>query len=287
MRDLGLVSFDEPFKRLFTQGMVLNKIYSLTTDIGGKEYFWASDITDGVLNKDVGDYKKGTPIDYEGVGTMSKSKNNGIDPQDMIKNYGADTTRLYTMFAAPPEASLECNEHGLDGSLRFLRRVYNLGLKIHQQTDLQKDNEELDSKVQTILKQINFDYDRLHYNTVVSGIMKILNILEAESFVGNNYQLLLKVLYLIAPHMTSYIWEQLFGGNIVAEIWPEVNDELLSSQKVDVKVLINGKQKGKVVVNKDELEEIVKSEVFKTELVTKNYKKSIYVPNRLINFIST
>ncbi|MEQ1660521.1 MAG: class I tRNA ligase family protein, partial [Hylemonella sp.] len=120
MRDLGLVKVDEPFTKLLTQGMVLNHIYSRRTDKGGKEYYWPHDvehvldaggkITGARLNKAVGGLPAGTAIDYEGVGTMSKSKNNGVDPQDLIEKYGADTARLYTMFTAPPEATLEWND---------------------------------------------------------------------------------------------------------------------------------------------------------------------------------
>ncbi|MBP8021828.1 MAG: leucine--tRNA ligase, partial [Limnohabitans sp.] len=143
MRDLGLVKVDEPFTKLLTQGMVLNHIYSRRTAKGGKDYFWphdvehvlddsgkvmgaklknAADSSDGVL-------AVGTAIDYEGVGTMSKSKNNGVDPQELIKRYGADTARLYTMFTAPPEATLEWNDAAVEGSYRFLRRVWQFAHK--------------------------------------------------------------------------------------------------------------------------------------------------------------
>ena len=140
MRDLGLVKVDEPFTKLLTQGMVLNHIYSRRTDKGGKDYFWPQDvehvfdeagkITGARLIKAVGDLPVGTAIDYEGVGTMSKSKNNGVDPQDLIEKYGADTARLYTMFTAPPEATLEWNDAAVEGSYRFLRRVWNFGVKL-------------------------------------------------------------------------------------------------------------------------------------------------------------
>ena len=140
MRDLGLVKVDEPFTKLLTQGMVLNHIYSRRTDKGGKDYFWPHDVehvlddtgkvTGARLKNAVGDLPVGTAIDYEGVGTMSKSKNNGVDPQDLIEKYGADTARLYTMFTAPPEATLEWNDAGVEGSYRFLRRVWNFGVKL-------------------------------------------------------------------------------------------------------------------------------------------------------------
>ncbi|MBU6503989.1 MAG: leucine--tRNA ligase, partial [Burkholderiales bacterium] len=139
MRDLGLVKIDEPFTRLLTQGMVLNHIYSRRGDAGGKDYFWPQDVQpvidpDGKqvgarLKNAVGELPAGTLIDYEGVGTMSKSRNNGVDPQDLIEKYGADTARLYTMFTAPPEATLEWNDLAVEGSYRFLKRVWGFAFK--------------------------------------------------------------------------------------------------------------------------------------------------------------
>ena len=201
MRDLGLVKVDEPFTKLLTQGMVLNHIYSRRTDKGGKEYFWPHDvehvlddtgkITGARLKSTVGDLPAGTLIDYEGVGTMSKSKNNGVDPQDIIEKYGADTARLYTMFTAPPEATLEWNDAGVEGSYRFLRRVWNFGVKLNAMNSgaigadavcakglFDKETKALRLEVHTLLKQVDYDYQRMQYNTVVSGGMKLLNALE-------------------------------------------------------------------------------------------------------------
>jgi leucyl-tRNA synthetase len=150
MRDLGLVKIDEPFSKLLTQGMVLNHIYSRRTEKGGKDYFWPQDVEHvfDEAGKVIGaklikavessgvTLPVGTPIDYEGVGTMSKSKNNGVDPQDLIEKYGADTARLYTMFTAPPEATLEWNDAAVEGSYRFLRRVWGFGNKLCATADL-------------------------------------------------------------------------------------------------------------------------------------------------------
>ena len=140
MCDLCLVKIDEPFTKLLTQGMVLNHIYSRKGEKGGIEYFWPADVdpvidADGKqvgarLNKAVGHLPAGTLIDYEGVGTMSKSKNNGVDPQALIDQYGADTARLYTMFTSPPELTLEWNDAAVEGSYRFLRRAWNFGVKL-------------------------------------------------------------------------------------------------------------------------------------------------------------
>jgi len=205
MRDMGLVQIDEPFTKLLTQGMVLNHIYSRRTDKGGKEYFWPADVenvmdetgkvTGARLIKAVGDLPIGTAIDYEGVGTMSKSKNNGVDPQDLIEKYGADTARLYTMFTAPPEATLEWNDAAVEGSYRFLRRVWNFGFKLSsmdfsgtessvaradslQAVEFGKEAKALRLEMHTVLKQVDYDYQRMQYNTVVSGAMKMINALE-------------------------------------------------------------------------------------------------------------
>jgi leucyl-tRNA synthetase len=133
MRDLGLVKVDEPFTKLLTQGMVLNEAFSRTTT--GKQYFWAHelDIVRDEHAKVISATAKadGLPVPYEGWTTMSKSKNNGVDPQDLIEKYGADTARLYTMFTAPPDTTLEWNDAALEGSYRFLRRVWNFGVKLH------------------------------------------------------------------------------------------------------------------------------------------------------------
>ena len=206
MRDMGLVSVDEPFTKLLTQGMVLNHIYSRKGDKGGKEYFWPADVehvldatgkvVGAKLTKQVGELPAGTAIDYEGVGTMSKSKNNGVDPQDLIERYGADTARLYTMFTAPPEATLEWNDAAVEGSYRFLRRVWNFGHKLSsmdfaaanaeaaqagslQQVAFGKEAKALRLEMHTVLRQVDYDYQRMQYNTVVSGTMKMINALES------------------------------------------------------------------------------------------------------------
>jgi leucyl-tRNA synthetase len=191
MRDLGLVKIDEPFTKLLTQGMVLNHIYSRKGDKGGIEYFWPTDVEDihDEHGKVTGAKLKsdGSLVTYEGVGTMSKSKNNGVDPQDLIEKYGADTARLYTMFTAPPEATLEWNDSAVEGSYRFLRRVWNFGVKVGAAADAKaafgKDAKALRLEIHTVLKQVDYDYQRMQYNTVVSGAMKLLNAL--EGFKGN------------------------------------------------------------------------------------------------------
>lgn len=257
MRDLGLLQVDEPFTKLLTQGMVLNHIYSRRTAKGGKEYFWPKDVehVHDEAGKIIGAKLKvevesadgllpvGTAIDYEGVGTMSKSKNNGVDPQDLIEKYGADTARLYTMFTAPPELTLEWNEAAVEGSYRFLRRVYNfghkllginytpaimlaLGLDSLDDVEFGKDAKALRLEIHTVLKQIDYDYQRMQYNTVVSGAMKIINALEGfkggETADGQiamieGFGILLRVLYPATP--TSHVlWKELGYANKQGDI---------------------------------------------------------------------
>jgi leucyl-tRNA synthetase len=212
MRDMDLVRMDEPFTKLLCQGMVLNHIYSRKNKKGGKEYFWPHDVEHvldeagkiiGTKLKNAVDYAgeplaAGTAITYEGVGTMSKSKNNGIDPQELISKYGADTARLYTMFTAPPEATLEWNDGAVEGSYRFLKRVWDLqgqlkiylsqlgscnlrNITIPSNLSRQSDLMSLRRDVHLVLKQASFDYERLQYNTVVSACMKLSNLLYESS----------------------------------------------------------------------------------------------------------
>ncbi|MGA8513149.1 MAG: leucine--tRNA ligase, partial [Burkholderiaceae bacterium] len=182
MRDMGLTKADEPFTKLLCQGMVLNHVYSRKNAKGGIEYFWPNDVehVHDAGGKIIGAKLKsdGSAVDYGGVTTMSKSKNNGVDPQDLIDRYGADTARLYMMFTAPPEATLEWNDAAVEGSYRFLRRVYHLGVKLNATNNIAtyalatgttaefgKESKALRLEVHTLLKQVRYDYQRMQYNT--------------------------------------------------------------------------------------------------------------------------
>ena len=327
MRDLGLVKIDEPFTKLLTQGMVLNHIYSRKTEKGAKDYFWPHDV-EHVLddnNKIIGARLKneadssdgklpvGTAIDYEGVGTMSKSKNNGVDPQELIEKYGADTARLYTMFTAPPEATLEWNEAGVEGSYRFLRRVWNFGVKVDAMKSgagvagaaapLNKATKALRLEVHTILKQVDYDYQRMQYNTVVSGAMKLLNALEdfkgeasAESLgaLQEGLGVLLRILYPACPHLTHELWTELGYaaqyGELLDAPWPEVDASALQQDEIELMLQINGKLRGAVTVpagaDKAAIEAAaLASEVFVKQAAGAPAKKVIVVPGRLVNIV--
>ena len=331
MRDLGLVTVDEPFKRLLTQGMVLNHIYSRRTAKGGKEYFWPHDV-EHVLDeagKVVGARLKnavegadgllpvGTAIDYEGVGTMSKSKNNGVDPQDLIEKYGADTARLYTMFTAPPEATLEWNDAAVEGSYRFLRRVWNFGVKLEQAgvaaavagvKDLAgvafgKEAKALRREIHQVLKQVDYDYQRMQYNTVVSGAMKMLNALEdfkaldaegALPALAEGFGILLRSLYPATPHLTHGLWAGLGYAGEFGELldapWPQVDPAALVQDEIELMLQINGKLRGSILVPASADKAAIEAAAVASEPVRKQAdgaapKKVIVVPGRLVNVV--
>lgn len=330
MRDLGLVKVDEPFTKLLTQGMVLNHIYSRRTDKGGKEYFWPHDvehvldeggkIVGAKLKNAVGDLPVGTAIDYEGVGTMSKSKNNGVDPQDLIEKYGADTARLYTMFTAPPEATLEWNDAAVEGSYRFLRRVWNLGVKLSQTdwagasvaaqgaTSLDdivfgKAAKALRLEIHTVLKQVDYDYQRMQYNTVVSGAMKMLNALEdfkqfddvgAQVAVIEGFGILLRALYPATPHIAHALWSELGYAGALGDLldapWPQVDPGALKQDEIELVLQVNGKLRGSVTVpagaDKSAIEAAaLASEAFQKAANGAAPKKVVVVPGRLVNVV--
>ena len=247
---------------------------------------------------------------------MSKSKNNGVDPQDLIERYGADTARLYTMFTAPPEATLEWNDAALEGSYRFLRRVWGFGHRLsggaavahHVQqlagaASFSKSAKALRREVHTVLKQVDYDYVRMQYNTVVSGAMKMLNALEdfkaADEAGGRvamdeGFSILLRVLYPVTPHLTHALWQALgyedrVGGLLDAP-WPTVDEAALTQDEVELVLQVNGKHRGSVLVpagaDKAEIERLaLASEAFTKFAAGAAPKKVIVVPGRLVNVV--
>lgn len=318
MRDLGLVKVDEPFTKLLTQGMVLNEAFSRTTT--GKQYFWAHelDIVRDEHAKVISATAKsdGQPVLYEGWTTMSKSKNNGVDPQDLIEKYGADTARLYTMFTAPPEATLEWNDAALEGSYRFLRRVWNFGHKLSATNSIAaspasigagavfgKQSKALRFEIHMVLKQVDYDYQRMQYNTVVSGAMKLLNALESFKGAGEEgadlaqaegFGILLRALYPATPHIAQELWQSLGyaakHGELLDAPWPRVDEAALVQDEIELMLQVNGKLRGAVRVpagaSKEEIEKLaVASEAFAQHSGGAAPKKVIVVPGRLVNVV--
>jgi len=249
------------------------------------------------------------------VGTMSKSKNNGVDPQDLIEKYGADTARLYTMFTAPPEATLEWNDAAVEGSYRFLRRVWNFAVKHEallkkgiavdrsQAVEFGKAAKALRLDIHTVLKQANYDYERMQYNTVVSAVMKMLNTLEdvqlsdsAEdaAALAECFSILLRVLYPACPHISDQLWNELgyaaCCGDLLDVAWAGVDESALQRDEIELMLQINGKLRGAILVpanaDKAQIEAAaLASEAFIKQAEGAAPKKVIVVPGRLVNVV--
>jgi leucyl-tRNA synthetase len=296
MRDTGLARGDEPFMRLLTQGMVLNEIFFRKPASGRIQYFNPAEVEIRTDDKGgrVGAILKsdGQPVESGGIGTMSKSKNNGVDPQSLIEQYGADTARLFMMFAAPPEMTLEWSDSGVQGAYRFLRRLWDFCYRnsamiafpqgIARITDWSTVDPQLRKKrseIHRILQQANNDYARMQFNTVASAGMKILNELERfpvdtsplDSVVpkqplnamiqlmNEGVGILLRVIYPIIPHITSRLWSDLgfekTYGNIVNAPWPQPDASALARGEIEIVLQVNGKLRGRILVSADTKEE--------------------------------
>ncbi len=318
MRDLGLVQVDEPFSKLLTQGMVLNHIFFARNDKGGKDYFPPSEVTpalDAQGRISGGSLADGTPVEYGGVGKMGKSERNGVDPQDLIEKYGADTARLYTMFTAPPEATLEWNDAAVEGSYRFLRRLWNYAVRLSAHAGAASPEggpaahrygraaSDLRREVHSVFRQVDYDYQRMQYNTVVSGAMKLLNALEDFKPDGSEsdraaalegLSILLRCLYPATPHITQALWDALGYqrtlGELLDAVWPEVDPAALQQDEIELMLQINGKLRGAIRVpahaSRDAIEAAaLHSEVFVALAQGAAVKKVIVVPGRLVNLV--
>jgi len=274
MRDFGMVGYNEPFTRLLTQGMVLAHAFFRRTEKGGIDYVPPSDveiardasgaITGGRSKLD------GQPVEYDGLGTMSKSKLNGVDPQEMIDRYGADAARLFVMFASPPEHTIEWSDTGVEGAHRFLKRLWNHAqaqrdviASTHGDFDWRDAADAVKSArrdIHAALSQADYDYERIQYNTVVSAGMKMLNTLEgvpadaagAAALACEGLSILLRVLYPVVPHTTWALWRDLAfadeHGDLIDAPWPAVDDKALARDEVELVLQVNGKLRGKLVV---------------------------------------
>ncbi len=308
MRDLGLVKFNEPFANLLTQGMVLNETYFREEANGKKHWFNPADVdvSTDERGRPVGAVllSDGQPVQIGGIEKMSKSKNNGIDPQALIDQYGADTARLFTMFAAPPEQQLEWSESGVEGASRFLRRVWHFGathgasLRTADGTGVEADKA-LRREIYTVLKQANFDYQRMQYNTVVSATMKMLNALEDAKSASatarrEGFGILLRVLYPVVPHITHVLWSELGyaaqSGDLLDAPWPLVDEAALVQSEIELVLQVNGKVRGAIVVPANADRAAIEQIAVASETVMKFAdgaapKKVIVVPGRLVNVV--
>ncbi|ADE13072.1 leucine--tRNA ligase [Sideroxydans lithotrophicus] len=309
MRDLKLVNYDEPFANLLTQGMVLNHIYSRKTDKGGIRYFAPDEVEP--IKDETGHItgakclSDGGAVDYQGIGTMSKSKLNGVDPQALIEQYGADTARLFMMFAAPPEQTLEWADSGVEGAHRFLKRLWafaaefdGIGKQVGDLANLSNDAKTLRREIHLALRQANYDLARFQFNTVVSAAMKMLNALEKSgkeatnrTVVGEALSILLRLLSPITPHIAHALWKDLdYGDDILTAQWPEPLEVALVQDEIELVIQVNGKLRGnlRVAANADKaaIEQLALAhEAVQKQLAGGTAKKVIVVPGRLVNVV--
>jgi leucyl-tRNA synthetase len=310
MRDMGLVKMDEPFTRLLTQGMVLNHSYFRRTEKGGIDYYPPEtvEVTHDETGRVTGARLKsdGQPVEYGGMGTMSKSKLNGVDPQDIVDRYGADAARMFVMFAAHPEATLEWSDAGVEGATRFLKRLWtfaqahadNAGAGATLSAEAKATRREL----HVTLKQANYDYERIQYNTVVSAGMKMLNALEAlpadaagaPSVIREGLSIALRVLYPVVPHTAWVLWRDLgFArehGDLLDAAWPEVDPQALVQDEIELVLQVNGKLRGKIVVPAAADKAAIEAAARASAEVAKHangapVKKVVVVPGRLVNVV--
>jgi len=329
MRDLGLIRFGEPFTNLLTQGMVLNEIYFRKSDSGRIAYYHPSEISvkldaDGkragaVLKAD------GQPVEWGGIGTMSKSKNNGVDPQDLIDQYGADTARFFIIFASPPEQSLEWSDAGVEGAFRFLRRVWGFAYEVSDLVKAESTKRNGDHaghrypgswtraapelaaarrEVHVHLNQATFDLGRQQFNTVASAAMKIYNALsdlprsadakQRDTYaqvLHEGFSVLLRVMAPITPHVAHVLWRELgFAGDVMHAPWPDVDETALEQDEIELVLQVNGKLRGHMRVAKSADRAAIEA-LARTHPAVDKFtngqppKKVVVVPGRLVNVV--
>ena len=312
MRDEGLVENDEPFSKLLTQGMVIAETYYRTNDDGSKEWFNPADVT--VEHDDKGTAIRATlqadaqEVSIGGIEKMAKSKNNGVDPQGLIDRYGADTVRLYTMFAAPPEHTLEWSDAGVEGAHRFLKRLWKLSAT-HLQTgdiaELKKDElteaqKKLRLKIHATISKVNDDIGRRYtFNTAIAAVMELSNALSQAKDDSDNGRAIMRegletsilLLSPIVPHITDTLWHE-FGHTepAINAAWPVVDETALVQNELQLIVQVNGKLRAKITVatdadNKQIEETAISDQNVQKFIADKEIRKVIVVPGRLVNIV--
>ena len=316
MNDEGIVSVREPFKQLLTQGMVLAATYYRESADGKKTWFNPAEVrvqTDdkgrpvsAVLEAD------GQPVVIGGVEKMSKSKNNGVDPQELIEAYGADTARLFMMFASPPEQSLEWSDAGVEGAHRFLRRLWRTVYEFVQnggsdaskfsgsQETLSGSLKDLRFKLHSTIAKVTDDYDRRQqFNTAIAAVMELLNQYDKTDTANDAGKAVARevleaaiiLLSPIVPHICETLWAELNAGSALwQQAWLQPDPAALVQTEIELMVQVNGKLRDKILVAADAAEDDIKAAAFASAgaikfMEGKTPKKVIVVPKRLVNIV--
>jgi leucyl-tRNA synthetase len=321
LRDVGLVECDEPYKKLLCQGMVLADTYYREADNGAQDWISPSDVS--VERDEKGNVTKATSkIDGDavisaGMSKMSKSKNNGIDPQKVIEKYGADTVRLFIMFTSPPEQTLEWSDSGVEGAHRFVKRVYKLVLDFVEANKdeknssiegltLNSDQKKLRRELHKTIAKVTDDIGRRNtFNTAIAAIMELINhlskakvdSLEDKAVMAEAVKAVVLMLTPITPHMCHYLWEQLGlsqngkSESVADASWPVVDESAMVEDEKLIIVQVNGKLRAKITVAANATKETVESLGLAHEGVLKftdgkTIRKVIYIPGKLLNIVA-
>jgi leucyl-tRNA synthetase len=312
MRDVGLTKLDEPFTNLLTQGMVLNEIYFRKPASGRVVYYSPADVDVQLDEKGVRVgallREDGQPVESGGIGTMSKSKGNGVDPQSLVEQYGADTARLFMMFAAPPEQSLEWSDEGVEGAYRFMKRLWKAvqqhvaqgpaaALDVPSLSPAQRD---LRRQVHETLAKVTTDIGRRRtFNTAIAAVMELMNALarsddrspQGRAVMQEALEIVVLALSPVVPHACHALWRELGHATAaVDERWPQVDTAALERETVEVVVQVNGKLRGRVTVpvgaGEEQVREAALADVNVQKFVEgRPVRKFVYVPGKLANLV--
>ncbi|WP_019029824.1 leucine--tRNA ligase [Colwellia piezophila] len=318
LRDVGLVDCDEPYKKLLCQGMVLAETYYREADNGAKDWIAPTDVE--VLERDDKGHVTsaiskldGQPVLSAGMSKMSKSKNNGIDPQKVIEKYGADTVRLFIMFTSPPEQTLEWSDAGVEGAYRFVKRVYKLAHDFAESTEntvladisgltLNSDQKKLRRELHKTIAKVTDDIGRRNtFNTAIAAVMELMNHLskaklnsdEDKAVMQEAVRAVVLMLTPITPHLCHHLWQAVGGSDLNVEdaSWPVVDQSALVEDEKLIIVQVNGKLRAKITVAADTSKEEVETLGLKDESVLKftdgkTVRKIIYIPGKLLNIVA-
>jgi len=314
MRDLGLVSLSEPFHNLLTQGMVRNAIYFRKPASGRVVYYNPADVeqlTDAKGQPSGARLKSdGEPVESDGIGTMSKSKNNGVDPQAFIDRYGADTARLFMMFAAPPELSLDWSDEGAEGAFRFLKRLWkavhaHLGAGERAALEpaaLGAADRELRRLAHQTLVKVGDDYGRRRtFNTAIAAVMELLNAVtrhdggtaQGRAVIHEALEIAVLTLSPVVPHAAHALWHALGHARaVIDEPWPAADPAALQQDSVELVVQVNGKLRSRITVAVDAPEAAVREAALADATVqrfvgTLAVRKVIVVPGKLVSVVAS
>ena len=311
LRDAGYVTSDEPFKQLLCQGMVLADAFFHTNEKGTKEWIAPTDVTidrDGKGRIEKAVDNQGREVEHSGMIKMSKSKNNGIDPQEMVDKYGADTVRLFMMFASPADMTLEWQESGVEGANRFLKRVWKL---VHAHSSkgaaesvdtsaLSGDQKALRRDIHKTIAKVTDDIGRRQtFNTAIAAIMELMNKLakapqesvQDRAILDEALKAVVRMLYPMTPHISYEMWIALGESNVDSATWPTFDEKALVEDEKTIVVMINGKLRAKLTVAADATEEQVRELGLNDENAKKfldglTIRKVIFVPGKLLNIVA-